>query len=136
MEHDKTIAEGRARIIWGESASSVRDFLVANGMANTIADARIKEFILERNTEIRRIGVRNTIVGAILVVAGGSVLYWICTWILPAGSARVYGLGGRGIITGVVALSAIVMYGLWKLVNGIICLVRPQSEHRSISDFP
>jgi hypothetical protein len=26
-------------------------------------------------------------------------------------------------------------YGLWKLVNGIIYLVRPQSEHQSITEL-
>jgi hypothetical protein len=134
MEHDKVVSEARARIMWGDPALSVRDFLIANGVSDTVADAKIKEFLLERNKEVKSIGVRNTLTGLVLAGAAGSVLCWISAWILPPGSAGVYGLGGRGIIAGVIALVAIVLYGVWKVVKGIICIVRPQAEHKSISE--
>ena len=132
---DKIVSEARARIIWGESISSVRAFLVSNGISDADADARIQEFVLERNREIRSIGIRSVLVGVLLVGSAGGVLYGIGTWTLPPGAARVYGLGGRGIITGVVALAAIALYGLWRLVKGVLDLVRPRSEHKSISDI-
>src|SRR2546422_156160 len=114
MEPDKVISDARARIIWGESFSSVRGFLISNGISDTVADVKIKEFVLERNREIRSIGVRSILVGGLLTGAAGSVLYLISTSILPPGGARVYGLGGRGIIAGVIALGSIAFYGLWK----------------------
>ena len=114
---------------------SVRDFLTSNGISETVAGAKVREAVLERNREIKSIGVRNTLMGVVLTGAAGSVLYWISTWILPPGSARVYGLGGNSIIAGAVVLGVILLYGLWKLANGIIYLVRPQSEHKSIPDI-
>ena len=128
---DKIVSEARARIIWGESFSSVRAFLVSNGVSDAEADAKIQEFVLERNREIRSIGIRNVLVGVLLAGSAGGVLYWI----LPPGAAGVYGLGGRSIITGVIVLAAIDLYGLWRLVKGIVYLVRPQSEHKSIPDI-
>ena len=132
---DKIVSEARARIIWGESSLSVRAFLVSNGVSEAFADAKIAEFVLERNREIRSLGIRSVVVGVLLAGSAGGVLYWIATWILPPGDAKVYGLGGRSTITGVVALAAIALYGLWRLVKGVVYLVRPQSEHKSIPDI-
>jgi len=132
---DKIVSEARARIIWGESFSSVRAFLVSNGVSDAEADAKIQEFVLERNREIRSIGIRSVLVGGLLAGSAGGGLYWIATWILPPGAAGVYGLGRRNIITGVIVLAAIDLYGLWRLVKGIVYLVRPQSEHKSIPDI-
>jgi hypothetical protein len=39
MNPDQLIMEARARIIWGESSSSVRDFLISNGISDMDADA-------------------------------------------------------------------------------------------------
>jgi hypothetical protein len=124
MEPDKLLSEARARIIWGESSLSVRDFLTSNGISETVADAKIKKFNLERSAELRRIGLRNTLIGVVLTGAAGGVIYWIFPSFSTSGSARVYGV-----------LGVIGLYGLWKLVKGIIYLVRPQSEHRSIPDI-
>ncbi len=132
---DKIVSEARARIIWGESFSSVRAFLVSNGVSDADADAKILEFVLERNREIRSIGIRSILLGVLLAGSAGGVLCWIATWILPPGAAKVYGLGGRSIIAGIIVLGAIALYGLWRLVRGVVYLVRPQSEHKSIPDI-
>lgn len=135
MEHDRLFVEARAKIIWGDSASSARVFLIDNGVPEAEASAKVSEFVLERDSEIKKLGVRNTITGLILTGAAGGTLVWIFTWILPPDTARVYAFGGRGIGTGVIALIAIAIYGFWKLVKGISWLVRPKSEHRSIPDI-
>lgn len=132
---DKIMTDARARIIWGESRQSVRDYLVSNGISDADADAKIQEFVIERNREIRSIGIRGVLVGVLLAGSAGGVLYWIGTWNLPVGAARVYGLGGRGFFTAIIVLGAIAIYGLWRLVRGIVYLVRPQSEHKSIPDI-
>jgi len=126
MEPDKLISEARARIIWGEQSLAVRDFLIANGISDMVADAKIREFNLERNREIRSIGIRNTLIGVVLTGAAAITLYTA----LPPGSGLSSGITRA---LGVVLLAG--FYGLWKLVKGVIYLVRPQSEHKSIPDI-
>jgi hypothetical protein len=100
-----------------------------------VADTKIQEFVLERKREIRSIGVRSILTGGMLAGAASGVLCWIFTWILPPGAARVYGMGGNGIIAGVIGLGAIALYGLWRVLRGIVYLLRPQFEHKSIPDI-
>ena len=132
MESDKVITDARARIIWGESSSSVRMFLLSNGISEAVADARIQEFVLERNREIRSVGIRSVLIGVLLAGAAGGALF---IWIFFLGGARVYGMSGRGVISFSVVLGTIASYGLWRLVTGIFYLFRPQSEHKSIADI-
>ena len=124
MNPDQLIIEARAKITWGEASSSVRYFLTSNGMSAADADAKLKELNAERNGEIRRRGIRNILIGGTLVVGAGILLYSVHA------SSHVSVASGKGY--GFVVLAG--FYGLWKLVNGIICLVRPQAEHESISD--
>jgi hypothetical protein len=126
MIADNVITEARARIIWGEASSSVRDFLIANGVPASEIDARLKEFERERRRELRKIGLRNVLIGIVLTGAAGVTLYIA----LPQGSGFTSGW------TRALALVLLAgVYGLWKLKNGIIYLVRPQSEHKSIPDI-
>jgi len=125
---DKLISEARAKIIWGESSSSVRAYLITNAISETDADAAIREFNQERNAEIRRRGIKNILIGLPLVVAAGIPLCLI--YRSPSdGSFKI----GTGKLVGLLCLAG--FYGLWKLVNGIFNLVRPQSEEGSISDI-
>ena len=71
MDGDKIISEARARVIWGEPFSSVRDFLISNGISAAVAEDRLKEFELERSQELREIGLQNVLIGGILTGAAG-----------------------------------------------------------------
>jgi hypothetical protein len=122
MKSDSVITEARARIIWGEPSSSVRSFLIESGISETEANARIKEFSSERNQEIRRIGIKDTCIGAALI-GGGAVI--VCLWIRRAH----LGIGNStGVGRGVGALILMVFYGIWKFIKGLFYLIRPQSE--------
>lgn len=125
MGPDKVITEARARVIWGESLTEVQEFLRANGVSGEDAQRWLRDFELERNRELRRIGLRNTVVGALLAGSAGVALYYAWT----VASATL----------GIVKVLAVVLlaglYGLWLLVKGIVYLVRPQMEHRSIPDI-
>jgi hypothetical protein len=127
MDDEKLIIEARAKITWGEDAESVREFLISNGMPGPEADERIKALNLERNREIRKMGIKDTLIGAVLIAISGIAIHFLLA--IP----QNYGWrmsAGRG-----VAIMVLVgFYGLWKLVNGIVYLVRPQSEHQSITD--
>ena len=125
MNADKFISEARARIIWGEPSPSVRDFLITNGVSDLVVDAKLKEFELERNRELRGIGLRNVMIGIVLAGAAGITLYLT----LPIASAA------SGIIKALAVVLLAGLYGLWKLVKGVTYLVRPQSEHKSIPDI-
>ena len=117
--------DGRARIIWGESRSSVREFLTSKGISAADADVKIEEWLLERNTEIRRHGIRSTVIGCGLICVSGVFLYAL--------------LGRPGVTIGVGRACAFLilaaLYGLWRLINGIFWLVRPKAEGRSIPDI-
>ena len=128
MDPNTLITEARAKIIWGDSSDSVRSFLIVNGMPASEADERIREFNRERNNEIRKLGLRDTFIGVVVLAVSGLLLWLILARLrISATHLRV----GRGV--GVLVLGA--CYGLWKLINGLINLIRPQSEHESIPDI-
>ncbi|MGA2868371.1 MAG: hypothetical protein ABSF34_04320, partial [Verrucomicrobiota bacterium] len=122
------LSEARAKIIWGEPLSSVRDYLVSHGLSSPEADEKIKEFNAERNAAIRKVGLKSTIVGAALVLVAGWICYVCCT--NPKFDWNRYAI--RNIAT----IVLVGLYGCWKLFNGIVYLVRPQSEDKSITEIP
>ncbi len=119
---DKIILEARARIIWGERSFAVREFLTSSGVPAAVAEAKLREFELERSQELRRIGFRNVLIGGTLAGAAGVTLYL----------AFAIANAGSGIIKALAVVLLAGLYGLWKLVKGVTYLARPQAEHRSI----
>lgn len=128
MASEQLIAEARAKIIWGEPVADVRQFLISNGMSEAQADATIELFNRERHEEIRKIGIKNTVIGAVLVGIGVTGICLI--YASPFGqymkirSAKIAGV-----------LACVGLFGVWKLINGIIYLVHPQSERKSLTDL-
>ena len=104
---------------------TVRDFLVSNGVSDLVADAKLKEFEIERRRELRRIGVQNVLIGGLLTGAAGITLYIAS----PIASAT------SGLIKALAVVLFAGLYGFWKLVKGAVYLVLPQSEHKSIPDI-
>ena len=132
MPTDNIITEARARIIWGEEPDSVRAFLISNGMPATDADAALKNFAHERNAEIRKIGIRDAVIGGALLAGAGIAYYYLSKSSFmhnPSGGRR-HGYGYLYIYVIMVAL-----YGLWRLIKSIPHLARPKSEHGSIPDL-
>jgi hypothetical protein len=127
LQPTTVLSEARARIIWGEPAADVRAYLIAKGVTDEEADARLGEFCAERNAEIRGVALRNILVGALLLAFAGGFLDLILHSKTMGSSTQQ----GKGI--GVVILAG--LYGLVKLVNGIIYFIRPQAEDQSISDL-
>jgi hypothetical protein len=129
MEYDQRITEARARIIWGEAPSSVRAFLISSGVPDAVADAKIKEFNIDRNREIRGIGLRRILIG--LALLGGSGI----TFYLFIEGRHSHGWHGSRYGSGLAGAVLAGIYGFWKLVNGIFDLLVPRSEHDSIPDM-
>ena len=128
MYHEQLITEARAKIIWGEDAESVREFLTSSGMPGPEADQQITAFNLERHQEIRKKGVKHTVIGAVVTVVSGSLIYLLLA--MPQGN---HWSTSSGKILGLLMLAA--GYGFWKLTTGITYLVRPQSERKSITEL-
>ena len=127
MNPDDLIVEARAKITWGETPSSVRYFLTSNGMSAADADVTIKELNAERNREIRRAGVRSTCIGAAVTCGAGILLY-----VMLRDSHTLFANRHAKAICGDALLG---LYGIWKLVNGLVYLIRPQFEERSITEI-
>ncbi len=73
---------------------------------------------------MRRIGVRDLVIGGALAGIAGVALYMA----FPIASTS------SGILKALAVTLMAGLYGLWKLLKGIICLVRPGAERRSIPD--
>jgi hypothetical protein len=128
MSTDDLIVEARARIVWGDEPTSVGSFLTSNGMSVAEAAAKIKELTLEREAEIRKLGIRDVLIGAALIGAAGVFFCWLFR---ASHIPRVSVRSAKGY--GVLVLAA--FYGLWRLVSGIVRLVRPKAERGSIPDI-
>lgn len=131
MKREQLVVEARAKIIWGEPAASVRDFLVANGFSQADAELEITRHQKERNSSIRRQGIAGIVVGVPLVVIAAVVVQQVLHHISAATGSR--GTRGWGIVVAAGLLAG--GYGLWKLVDGVLALVKPSSEHRSLTDL-
>ena len=131
MKREQLVIEARAKIIWGEPAASVRQFLVANGFSEAEAEAEISRHQRERYGSIRRQGIVGIMVGVPLVIAGVAIIQHVLHYDRSAAGVMSYrGLSvemGAGLLAG--------GYGLWKLVDGIFALVKPSSEDRSLTDM-
>ena len=132
MNSEDLIIQARARIIWGEASSSVRAFLTSNGIPASEADSVIDEMMAERNRELRKQGVVKICAGSMLVI--GALAFFLVSY----GRVDLHRMSikaGRAFI-GTAALIALGgLYGFSKLMGGIIYVVRPQNENKSISEI-
>ncbi len=113
------------RCAFCKPSSEVRGFLISNGISGELADAKLREFKLERSRELRRIGVWNVLIGSVLT-GSAAVVLGLGLFVFSATSGAIRALA-------IVFLAGV--YGFRKLVKGIVYLCRPQSEHRSIPDI-
>jgi hypothetical protein len=119
--------EAKARIIWGEPSLSVHDFLTTHGVPAAEADSKIREYQRERNTEIKKIGIRSILIG--LLVASLTILaMYLVLWPLDRGSIAY---ANRG----VAAVVFVGLYGLWKIGLGFVYVIWPQSVRKSVTDI-
>jgi len=123
MKPANILDQARAKLIWGESEDAVREFLTTHGFSSSEAEIQIAEFRAERHADIRKTGIKKIVIGSALTAAA---IAYFCTTKLGTNTHSAKGaafilLGG--------------LYGSWKLIDGIIYLVRPQSETKSITEI-
>ena len=128
MIADALITEARARITWGEATSSVYSFLIVNGVPKADAMLQIKQLTLERNAEIRGVGIKNLCLAAVLIAVATIFL-----WRIFVGGHIGYSTTARGKAAGIFVL--IGLYGINRLIKGIFDIIRPQLDDESLSEL-
>ncbi len=136
MEPGNLIVQARAKIIWGEPGRSVRQFLISNGMADAEADIMVRELCAKRYAELRWRGFGKALLGVGLLIAS-ILLMFLCLWHvdwekMDALEAHVqartrYGfavVGGVG-----------VLYGISRIIDGVVSILRAKSNQQSLSDM-
>ncbi|MCF6311411.1 MAG: hypothetical protein L3J39_03075 [Verrucomicrobiales bacterium] len=64
--------EAHARIIWGESAEQVTEWLGKQGLTEGQAEALVKSSLAERYLEVRKSGLRMILTGGLMLVVGAA----------------------------------------------------------------
>lgn len=133
MNNNDLIVEARARITWGEEAHSVRLFLISNGMSEGDANDLINNLTIERHLEIRKLGIKDVFIGVSLL---GTVVVFLYLFIDSAKGSPISDAGSaRGYAFFIILALYAFIYGLWRLLNGIIRLVHPKNDEGSIPDI-
>lgn len=121
------MVEARARIIWGESLSSVESFLTAKGVSSALARLKTLEFMEERKKEIRCRGIRFSVLGSVLIGLEG-ITFLPCYNYLNSNTYT----GGALLVA---AFTIGGLYGLWKLTVGVAYLFFPQWAGNRMSNL-
>ena len=114
-------AEARAKMIWGEPKEAVYSFLRTQGLPVAEAKAMLAELQAERTAEVRNAGIRNIILGALLIAS--PFAYWFMS-ALTIGRIHLYVLAAAVIAA---------FYGISKLIDGIKSVVAPKSGSSDLS---
>ena len=109
MERDlkRIIVQARAEIMWGTSVPSVIKWLRGEGLSESQIGAVITACTRERGVEIRRLGLRDTLIGGTLAVSGALAFVW--------GTLVENGLATRALTV----LVLIGLYGIWLTWRGV-----------------
>ncbi len=116
---EKVLAEARARALWGESAESIRNWLLAHGaeISEPLAGEMVRICRRERSRLLRRAGLRDVLLGALLLAGGGGSLA-ICVLRIDAGAGTPEFLGAVAAVLPAVAGVGLLLRGLDRVVFG------------------
>lgn len=124
-----TLAQAHAMITWGESPEAVSRYLLSNDVSTREAEECIALLREERHREIRRSGIRKLLIG--VVVVGVSVCGLVFLWDTIQNRSPGRRSGGGLFVLLLLGL----FFGIGKLVDGVIYLIRPQLESKAISEI-
>jgi len=105
---ESLIWEARAQIMWGDAPEKVAEGLRAQGVDEQRIQEVLRASILERDTEIRRRGVRETILGGGLVALAVGAGFLIVASSTKANMGRLF---GGCLLVG--------FYGVYRLARGL-----------------
>jgi hypothetical protein len=107
--------EARAKIFWGDPPETVINYLRMQGISYDEAVALTDEFMRERVADIRKSAIGRILIGSGLIAV--PVIALIIQASVSFYSAKLIGVTG-----------AVGLFGAWKLLQGILALVFPESE--------
>ena len=125
-ELQEAVIEARASIIWGESTEKAADALRAKGFKEAQIKLIIDTCLRERALEIRRLGLRDVVIGAGLLLLAAAV--FVGVYVLNFHATRVlYKLFGAGLL--------LAGYGAWRFIRGAERLMDGARTSGSLADM-
>jgi predicted phage tail protein len=121
ISREQIEAEARAKMIWGEPKAAVYSYLRTQGLPPAEAKALLAELQAERTAEVRATGIRNILLGSLLVVSP------FAFWMISAYTI------GRIYLYVFAATVITAFYGVSKLIDGIKSLIAPKSDSSDLS---
>ncbi len=118
---EAAIWEGRARIMWGDSPDKVADWMRQQGVPQQQIDDVIRVCMKERDTEIRRKGMRDLLIGSGIM------------GVSTAAGAALIASGARPRLFGACLLGA--LYGFFRLTRGLFWLLRGGKTRGSLASL-
>jgi hypothetical protein len=124
---DQLLTEARAEIIWGENPEAVLTLLRERGLGEKSAHTLIDQLTAERAVALRNLTLAKITHGILLLLSPLAAFFIILVpGILFRDSDSAF-LMLLGIILGVLfnLTIGLALIGLWKIVNGLVELLRP-----------
>lgn len=113
--------EARAKIFWGASTATVREYLQSKNVEEEDALALIEEVLRERAQVVRAEGVAKTWTGALLVLV--PIGYFLI--------AQMLGFLMLKLFAGLIVLG---LFGLLRLTKGLSMMLSPRSVSGDLSN--
>jgi predicted phage tail protein len=121
ISREQIETEARAKMIWGEPRETVYSYLRTQGLPVADAKALLAELQAERVAEVRATGIRNIILGSLLIVSP------FAFWLISAYTI------GRIYLYAFAAAVIAAFYGVSKLIDGIKSVIAPKSDSSDLS---
>ena len=121
LSHEQLETQARAKITWGEEPEKVVIFLISYGLTSEEAWGMVQELQIERQATIRASGVKKIIMGVIMILVPVGV--WVAFQSAGFMSVKLLGIA-----------VAVGVWGIWKLISGILNLLFPESEQGDLAE--
>ena len=121
----KTLDQARAMITWGETPESVKRHLLSNDVSAIETRECVALLFAERHREIRWNGVRKTLIGIACLALAAVAFHYL--WPVIQTQRRT-----SWILTLLLATGG---FGLWRFIDGLIYLIRPELERKALSEL-
>jgi hypothetical protein len=121
VSREQAESEAQAKISWGEEPDAVIRYLMLQSFPADEAKELVDGYVLQRLADVRKNGIRMTIIVASLAFGVGA-LFFLC-YKVGFTSPFVMGLMGLSIV-----------FGLWKMVNGILMIAAPKMQSGDVAE--
>jgi hypothetical protein len=121
LEPERAAAEARSKVMWGDDPEQIVKYLMSQGFSADEARTTIAPMLAERTQAVRKAGVGKMLVGSGMILVG---IFSIIAFLMGYLPDKIM---GAGVCIGV--------WGLWKLISGLIMFLSPKSEKGDVGDM-